>query len=219
MANRFWNPAGAANYNSTSAWALIDGGTPDQAAPTLSDDVFFTSTNNNNCDVNVLSEAKSISFTGGTGYSGTFSGTNTLNLYGDLTLSSATNFTFTNILSFRHTSGTAVLTTVGKQLTCSLFLTGIGGTTQLGDDFTTDEISSNAISIATGAKFDANSKTVTLNNSSSTQQNIAGPAGFTGSNSFYNLTRTGGASKTSNLRIGTNITCTGTFTVNGNSTI
>ena len=45
MANRFWNPATDANWADSNVWALTDGGTPNQAKPTSSDDVFFSNTN------------------------------------------------------------------------------------------------------------------------------------------------------------------------------
>ncbi len=96
MANRYWNPAGAANWGDASVWSLTDGGTANQATPTASDDVFFTGTNVNNCTFASNTVAKSITSTGYTGefhtsslttnsltLSGNWTTTGTLTLYGN----------------------------------------------------------------------------------------------------------------------------------------
>ena len=104
MANRYWNPAANANWADANVWALTDGGTADQATPTSSDDVFFTSTNVYNCAIAATANCLSISFTGGTGYTGTFSGSSALNVYGNFALNAGMTFTYAGTITFKATS-------------------------------------------------------------------------------------------------------------------
>src|SRR3990167_8063875 len=117
MADRYWNPAANANWADASVWALTDGGTADQATPTSSDDVFFTSTNVYNCTVAATANCKSLSTTGGTGYTGTLSGTAGLTIgVGNFTLGSGVDLTYYGTLTFAATSGTTIITTAGKSI-------------------------------------------------------------------------------------------------------
>lgn len=63
MANRYWNPAWAANWQSTSSWSDTDGGATGQSVPSTWDDVFFTATNVNNCTINTSVGVLSITST------------------------------------------------------------------------------------------------------------------------------------------------------------
>lgn len=139
MANRYWNPATAANWGDANVWALTDGGTADQATPTSSDDVFFTSTNVNNCTTADVATCLSLSFTGGTGYTGTFNmSTQYVEVYGSLVLSSGMTLTITggsNAFYFYATATGKTVTTAGKQMPTSSF-EGVGGGWTLQDSFT-----------------------------------------------------------------------------------
>lgn len=81
MANRFWNPAIDANWNSANSWSLTDGGTPNQATPTLVDDVFFSNANSKKCTISANAVCANINFNYGTGYTGTFTGVYNLTVY------------------------------------------------------------------------------------------------------------------------------------------
>jgi hypothetical protein len=65
--NRYWNPAGAANWNLTSSWSDTDGGATGASVPTIDDDVFFTGTNVNNCTINTSCAMNSLTTSGYTG--------------------------------------------------------------------------------------------------------------------------------------------------------
>jgi hypothetical protein len=115
--NRYWNPAGAANWNATTSWSDTDGGATGASVPTIDDDVFFTGTNVNNCTINSSPVMNSLTTSG---YTGTITGdttttrvmgikesitsTGTLKLYGNST---------TARLMLRQTSTNAAFTTIG----------------------------------------------------------------------------------------------------------
>lgn len=136
MADRYWNPAGSANWNDPNVWALTDGGDPTGiSTPNNTNDVYFTSTNNNNCTLTANAECNNIKFTDGaltTGYSGNFNfNTKTLSPFGDSVIfSSNMTRTGTGSLTLLKASGTVTLNTnnnislpsciVGSGLTLSL---------------------------------------------------------------------------------------------------
>lgn len=65
--NRYWNPAGAANWNDVNSWSATDGGATGETVPTVDDDVFFTGTNVNDCTINANVIMKSLTTSGYTG--------------------------------------------------------------------------------------------------------------------------------------------------------
>ena len=133
MANRYWNPAAAANWNVTSSWAEVDGGATGFSVPTSSDNVFFTSTNNNNCTINVTSNCADINFGD---YSGTLGGSNQLNCYGSFVLSSTMTRSWTGNLAFMATTTGNIINLNRKTLQSgSLYFSGSGEYT-LTNDFT-----------------------------------------------------------------------------------
>jgi len=118
MADRYWNPAGAGNWGDTSSWAASDGGGTGETVPSASDNVVFTSTNVNNCTVNVSATCLDLNFTGGTGYTGTFAGSSALAISGSLTLGAGMTRTYTGAITFNgvgvHTITTNTITVGGN---------------------------------------------------------------------------------------------------------
>lgn len=128
MANRYWNPSGAANWNTANVWALTDGGTADQATPTSADAVFFTSTNVNNCTSVSSTSCLSINCTGGTGYTGTLAcGSNSFYAYGSFTLSAGMTFTSSSTVYLMSTSADQTFTLGATRNGVSVNFFGTGG--------------------------------------------------------------------------------------------
>jgi len=165
VADRYWNPAANANWGDANVWATTDGGDPTGVAtPTSSDDVFFTSTNAYNCVVAAAANCKSIDFTGGTGYAGTFSGASQISVYGNFTLHSATTFTYSGVLRFMGQSGGMpaggwTLTCAGKTFSGAVNIDNTDGTVKLMDTLVTAQ--SKYLQITTGT-FDANDQNITI---------------------------------------------------------
>lgn len=211
MAGRtlYWNPTGNANWNATNVWSLTDGGTRDQSTPDATDDCIFTNTNTYQCTISALATCRDITFTGGTGFTGTFTGGSSMNIYGSITLYSGMTFSYTGTMSFRATSGTKTITSATKTFDCPITFNGSGGTFQLADNF----IKTGRGQLQrTAGTFDPNGKTFTI---TLTAQTMAILQEFT----FYNLTVTGSAHTINYLQLGANQTITNTLTINGNSGI
>jgi hypothetical protein len=158
-ANKYWSPAAAANWNSLSAWASTDGGTDYGSAPSSSDDVFFTSTKNQNCTITAAANAKSVNFTGGAGYAGTVTHNDsvTLTLVGDIAFSSAMTYTPVGSASRINVTGTSSVTTNGK---VPWYFSMAGATVTLQDAFAC-------------TSFQLNSGTLNTNNQSMTVGNFS----------------------------------------------
>ena len=203
MANKYRVSNG--NWDAANSWALTNGGTDYTTVPTSSDNAYFTSlTPTGTHTVNVTANTLDLDFAG---FTGTFTGISALNVYGSIALVSGMTYSYSGNFTMRATSGTKTITSAGKTFS-GVSIDGVGGTFQLADKLTLN----GNLARANGT-FSANGQDVELNGSST--QGIT--ASFTGSNSFYNLIRTGGANKTSGLRLSDAITCTNTFTANGNS--
>ena len=86
MATRYWVTGGTGAINSTSNWSATDGGGSGASVPTLSDDAIF---NNNSgsgsVDFNVAFSCLTLTTTG---FTGTFTNSSTINIYGNITLGS-----------------------------------------------------------------------------------------------------------------------------------
>lgn len=155
MASRFW-VGGTASWDGTAGtkWATTSGGTGGASAPASTDDVFFDA-NSGAVTVTVSSvDCKNLDFTG---FTGTFtSGSVSLGVYGSITAGSGMTWSFAGALSMLATSGTQVVTSNGISFTNLFFVNGIGGTTQLADNFVT-----NSVLRVDNGTFDANNKNVT----------------------------------------------------------
>jgi hypothetical protein len=165
LADRYWNPAADANWGDANVWALTDGGDPTGiATPTSGDDVYFTSTNVHKCTVAGMATCKNLSFTGGTGFTGIFTGTtggSAFGIFGNLTLYSGMTWSCTaDSFNFMATSGTQLITTAGKTISSPIDSCGAGGTRQLQDAL---NIGSSILRCEVGI-LDTNGQTVTCGN-------------------------------------------------------
>ena len=112
MADRYW-VGGTDSWNATAGtkWATTSGGAGGASVPNSNDNVFF----------DAASGAVTVTKTGTefcascnfTGFTGTFAGTGTLNLYGSLTAVAGMTWTHTGTVFFGG-SGAATLTSGGK---------------------------------------------------------------------------------------------------------
>ena len=106
-----------------------------------------------------LYQAKNVNFTG---FTGTWSTTNTAIIYGNLTLSTSMALTpSSSAMTFGATSGTQVITSNAKTIDFPLTVNGVGGTVQLADALlmgTTRPITH------TNGTLDLNGKTLTCGN-------------------------------------------------------
>ena len=101
MANRYWL-GGTGNINDTAHWSDTSGGTGGFSVPTASDAAFFDgSSGAGTATVNVAFSCLSLDFTG---YTGTFAVSNTISLYGSLTLASGMTLSGTQGLTFLNAS-------------------------------------------------------------------------------------------------------------------
>jgi len=160
MADRYWNPSAAANWSDVDVWALTDGGTADQAVPTSSDNVYFTSTNNNNCTIDIASSFKDFDCNGGTGYTGTISNVSyTLSLYGSLHLNSTMTWTCGGGLYFyATTSGNTIRSGNHSLTTNTVLFRGSGEYTFLDNCTITSSANGTAF---WGGTLNFNGKTIT----------------------------------------------------------
>lgn len=155
MASRYW--VGATNNwdTNTAYWAATSGGAGGQSVPTSSDDVFFDA--NSGGGTVTLAQTGNCQHLNFTGFTGTFAGAFSLNIYGSLTLSASATYTFSGSSSLRSTSTGRTITSNGKIWTASqLLITGVGGGWTLQDDL----ILTGNFVLLDGA-FDANNFNVT----------------------------------------------------------
>lgn len=133
MANRYW-VGGTASWDGTAGtkWALTSGGVGGQAVPTSADDVFFDGNSGANT-VTIATGNTGARIVNCTGFTGTLTGSATLNVTGSLTLVAGMTYSFTGVLTL---SGTGTLTTAGKTLNHNVIINGSGITVTLGDALT-----------------------------------------------------------------------------------
>lgn len=155
MAARYW-VGGSANWDGTAGtkWSATSGGAGGASVPTSADDVFF--------DANSGASTVTATGTGNpicanlnfTGFTGTFAGSNQVNIYGGLTIVAGMTWTSTSPLVFQATSGSYTVTTAGKTVGSVAFGQAVATTTvwTLGDALTSS------------SSFTVNSGTVTTNN-------------------------------------------------------
>ena len=99
---------------STTEWNKVDGGTTtnwgtasatrdNAAVPTSGDDVIFDNAFSGNCNISATANVQTITFNGGTGYTGTLSGNSTLttNADGDFVFSTGMTQNWTGSLSIK----------------------------------------------------------------------------------------------------------------------
>jgi hypothetical protein len=208
VADRFWIGDGTStDWSNTDNWSTTDGESGGASVPTSSDDVYFTSTAVGNCTLTTTSNCKTLSFTGGTGYTGTFSqNTRVIAMYGNLTLFSGMTYTATGNAQIRFYAnanltsngiqiptyidwGANIIITLQDDLDCS-FMTGSTGTVRA---------------------LNPNEKNVTFSNVTTSQKTITTVTG-----NFNNFTIISAVAITG-ITFYSNIVVNGTLTINGNS--
>jgi len=99
------------------------------------------------------------------GYSGTVSGSSTLNIYGSITMDSAMSLTYTGMIIFKSTSSGNTITSNGITFNSRIDFDGAGGEWTLQDDLTTTGSQLNLIKGTFDANdFDVNFKTFYASN-------------------------------------------------------
>lgn len=126
MANRYW-VGGTASWDATagSKWATSSGGSGGASVPTSADNVFFDAASGAvTVTVNASSSCLDLTFTG---FTGTFTGSQDLNVAGSLTLATGMTSSYTGIMTFSSTATGRTITCNGKNPANNLFFDGIGG--------------------------------------------------------------------------------------------
>ncbi|MEI6767218.1 MAG: T9SS type A sorting domain-containing protein, partial [Bacteroidota bacterium] len=144
-ANYYWI-AGTGNWSDPLHWSLTSGGTPNGPGciPGSSNNVYFDANSgftsvNKTVTVNVSSAScKDMDWTGSASSPvfTTTSGSNTLSVYGSLTLISGMTWSFTGPVSFAATSTGKTITSANKQFQNTVSFDGNGGGWTLMDGFT-----------------------------------------------------------------------------------
>lgn len=172
MADRYW-VGGTANWDATAGtkWATTSGGAGGAAVPTSADDVYF----------DAASGAVTVTVTSGvncaalnfTGFTGTFTGNVSVNVYGSATISATTTWSHTGSLIFRG-GGSRTLTSSGKAITGGVDILS-STTLSLSDALTTGTIgltsgtfTTNDYNVTATILSSSNSNTRTINLGSST---------------------------------------------------
>jgi hypothetical protein len=232
----YWNLAGSQN-NSATGWATTPTGTPaNDNFPLAQDTAIFTDTNPAASATLTCLHAYhtgTLDFSART-LSLAFSNSQSLNIYGNLTLSSTVTFSGSTISTFVGRNKTQIITTAGKSFVTNVTQNTIGGGVVFADAFsltgsytlTSGSLSTNynftAVSI--NANIGTNTRSVTFGaNTVTLTQNFIMPAsGFTfnAGTSQINFTGTGsvslGASNVTNppsftfYNVSVNSTSTGT---------
>lgn len=223
MANRYW-VGGTGTWDATTThWSATDGGVAGASAPTLNDDVFFTNLSS------VLNAAYTVTMSTptcrsitidspGAGNKVTIAGSGAMNVYGDMVLTGGTagiTWTYTGAITFAATganSGTPSnqnLNVNGVKILGGITIGQTSAISRATLTLTGDLETSNSLTIYNN-RFIANGKTVTLSGATQTINQ-----GFVGDNAFYNLTRIGQNSTTSQITFNGDIDVTNTLTLTG----
>jgi hypothetical protein len=188
MADRYW-VGGTDTWNATAGtkWALTSGGAGGQAVPNSSDNVFFDAASGV-VTVTLGITADCLNFDC-TGFTGTITGTSTIQPRGSFTLNSAMTWLATGNVNPLASAGSHTITTAGKTLGANLNFGLNGGTaiwtlqnaltvngtlTVTYGTFTTNDYNVTAASLSS-----SNSNTRTINLGSSTVTLTSTPITFT----------------------------------------
>ena len=200
MANRYWvGGSGTWNIASTTNWSATSGGASGASVPTSSDNV-IVDTNSGSPTITLGAGISCLSLTT-TGATCIFSGTGTLRIYGNITLSSTTTWSATGLVTIVSSS---TITTNGVTIGSGITFNAVGGTLILGS----------ALSLGATKTFSFNNGTLNLNNFTLSTGVFASSVVTTRQIQFGtgNITTTGSANAfTLN---GLNFSYTGTPTVN-----
>lgn len=209
MAARYW-VGGTASWDATAGtkWSTTDGGPGGAAVPTSADDVYFTAASGA-VVVTLAATANclSINFTG---FTGTFTGTSSLGVQTNITLSSGMTCTFTGtisiaqnstITSYGKTLGPLTISTAGTTTSLNDALTLSGALTVTAGTFTTNNYAVTASSLSSS---NSNARTINLGSSTVTLSATGSVVNFT---TNTNLTFNAGTSQI--ICTGNNVTITG----------
>ncbi len=169
---RFW-VGGTGNWSDTAHWSDSSGGSSGFSVPVSTDPVTFdSSSGGGTVTVNQAADCASLTFAGGTGYTGIFAGTFNLTVRGDLTLASTMGtMTYAGTITIAASGGTCALTTATKTWSCPIAIgfTGStnGGTVTLQDAF----ISSTTFNVNKGT-FNTANFNMTLKSFTSTTTDV-----------------------------------------------
>lgn len=215
MANRFW-VGGTAAWDGTAGtkWAATSGGAGGQSVPTAADDVFFDAASGA-VTVTVSASANCLSLNC-TGFTGTITGTSTINVYANTTLASGMTWSHSGNFVFQATSGSYTVTSAGKTFGAGLIfgvlgastatwtlqdaLTLVGGITHTSGTFTTNNHNVTAASLSSN---NGNTRTINLGSSTVTLSATSGTINF---NNNAGLTFNAGTSTIACSGAGSNIT-------------
>lgn len=196
-------------------WAQTSGGTGGYSYPTATTDVVFDVNSDAGTGFTVTASTgatcKNITVSG-LDQTMTLAGSAAVNVYGNLSFPAANlTLTYTGTLTFAGTSGTQTITTNGVTFDCPLTFSGIGGTFQLQDNFTTG---STRTATLTAGTLDLNTKTLSTGIFASSNSNTRTLAfGASGQ-----LALTGNAATIFDLATASNFSTTGTVYVNSSYT-
>ena len=208
-APKYWNLAAGGNWSAT-AWALGSGGAVDaNNFPLAQDSVIIENTGLNASATITVDQGWNIpalSFATRTLAMTFATGTTTPFLYGDLTLDADVTYTGTGNITFAEQAAPQLITSAGKTLTQPLtFNTGLG-TVRLVDNLT---IGSTLTTTLTAGTLDLNNQTLSTGLFNTNNSNVRTLAFGTGA-----IDLTGNNASVWNTAAATNLTITGTLTVN-----
>lgn len=214
MADRFVIAAGG-NWSAAGTWSATDGGAGGAGVPGAGDNACCS-----NLSGNLVADATSgqvcldLDFTRGTGYTGTFSSTDTarpITISGSVKFSGGMTLTYSSRVTMNATSGTKTITSNGKTFPGGLTFNGAGGTFQLADNLTMSNNSqqSSLIQLLAGS-FDPNGKKVTFNGN-------GGAGGVSGNAITFFDWEVSNASAFTTCQLAVNVTVTGTLKLLGAS--
>ena len=177
MADRFWR-GGTASWDGTAGtkWAATVGGAGGASVPTSADDVYFDAASGAvTCTVTSSASCLSINCTG---FTGTITGSSTINIFGSFTLAAGMTWTHTGFIITNPASGSFTFTTAGKTLGGQILIGNTVGTATytLGDALTcsaaitvtSGTFTTNNFNVTAASLQSSNSNTRTINLGSST---------------------------------------------------
>jgi hypothetical protein len=199
--NAYW-VGGTANWDgsTTTNWAYTSGGSGGAFVPLSTTSVYFDG-NSGGGTVTITATANCTNLTT-TGFTGHITGSNALNVYGNLILITSLFSSYTGTLTFASTSASQTITGASNNLGTVVF-NGSGGGWTLQDNWSAISVILTAGTLAAssrtitltgtgtvwtgGATFTAGTSTIVISDTSSSSKTFAG-AGLT----YNNLTFSGG---------------------------
>jgi len=167
---RYW-VGGAGNWSDgTNHWSLTSSGSAGHTSPGITDDTYFDSNSHNDAytvTVDKTFYSKDLTFAQPSSGAVTFAGTETLYIYGDLTLVDGMVYSSTGSIYFKATDAGHTITLAGNTADNPIYFDGVSGEWTLQDEF---NISENTITLTNGS-FVTNDQTVTCDGFESSNSN------------------------------------------------